>query len=44
LHAEAKAGVEAALAPADLAALLKAGEALGYGDVCDMLAVAVRAA
>ena len=44
LQAKAQAGVEAALAPPDLARLLKAGEALGYGDVCDMLAEAVRAA
>jgi predicted ATPase/DNA-binding winged helix-turn-helix (wHTH) protein len=44
LQAETQAGVEAALAPADLAGLLKAGEALGYGDVCDLLANAVQPA
>jgi hypothetical protein len=43
LQAEARAGVEAALAPPDLARLLQASEALGYGDVCDLLAEAVRA-
>jgi hypothetical protein len=43
LQAEARAGVEAALAPPDLARLLQASQALGYGDVCDLLAEAVRA-
>ena len=42
LEAEAQAGVEAALTPSDLATLLNAGETLGYGEVCDMLAEAVR--
>ena len=41
LQAEAQAGVEAALAPSELARLLNAGETLGYGEVCDMLAEAV---
>ena len=44
LQAAALAGVEAALAPHDLTRLLKEGESLGYGSVCDMLAEAVRAA
>ena len=44
LQTEALAGVEAALAPHDLTRLLKDGESLGYGSVCDMLAEALRAA
>jgi hypothetical protein len=44
LQAEARAGVASALAPSDLAGLLKAGEALAYGDVCDLLARAVQPA
>ena len=42
LQAEAQAGVEAALAPAVLAGLLKAGETLAYGDVCNLLSEAVQ--
>jgi tetratricopeptide (TPR) repeat protein len=41
LQADARAGVEAALAPADVVALLNAGEALGHGEICNLLAAAV---
>jgi hypothetical protein len=44
LQGETRAGIESALAPGELAELLKAGEALGYGDVCDLLANAVQPA
>ena len=42
LPGEAQASVEAALPPAEFAGLLKAGEALGYREVCDLLAKAVQ--
>jgi hypothetical protein len=44
LQGETRAGIESALAPGELAELLKAGEALGYGDVCELLASAVHTA
>jgi len=42
LLGEAQASVEAALAPAEFVGLLKAGEALGYREVCDLLEKAVQ--
>jgi hypothetical protein len=42
LQAEALAAMQAALAPDELERLLQAGEALGYGDVCALLAEAVQ--
>ena len=42
LQAQARAGVAAALPADESAALMKAGEGLGYGEVCDLLARAVR--
>ncbi len=44
LQDEAHAGVEAALAPKELAALLRSGQSLGHSGACDLLAEAVLAA
>ena len=44
LHGEARAGIEAALSPSELAGLLEAGEAFGHAEVCDLLETAVQAA
>jgi len=41
LQGETRAVIESALLPDELAELLQAGEALSYGDVCDLLANAV---